>query len=111
MSLTWSMIGVGGRGSGVGQKVRTYFFSPAPGPRPLAPASTGSSQQINKDRRADERRDDADVQFARRNHGARQGVGEQQEAAARQRRGRDDETVVAAADQPHGMRNDQADEA
>src|SRR5437667_11824047 len=68
-----------------------------------------SLQQINKQRRTDQRGDRADRQFARRDDRAGNRVGNYDKRRARQSRRDNHQTVVAPETQAHQQRHDQSD--
>ena len=67
-------------------------------------------QDEDEERRAEERRDDADGDLGRRGHGAGDQVGEHEERPAEEERQREDHPVAGADEQPHGVGHDDADE-
>ncbi len=88
----------------------------APGSRPdkaltgqRTPNVLPSSQQINKQRRANQRGDRAHRQFARRNDGARERVGNHHKNRAANCRSRQSDPVVTSQRKPNEMWHDESD--
>ncbi len=75
------------------------------------PADAALQDEVQKHRRTDGGHDDADRQLCRLYDKARDDIGGQQERGAEQRAAGKHGPVIGAGEQPHQVRDDDADEA